>query len=283
MVISSVINYINRRIRLRFVNSSFPRYHLEILETLNRQFSLKGKTIIDIGGSNIPTGVMKLFGVRKFVCIDPVTKWGYFIEDNKCFDKKIVKINDFKVAFNQEYSFIVDDNAENINSDFYGIFDLAISISTFEHVKSVQKTINNIYSILKDNGILHAQYEPIYSCSSGHHVYVDGKYNFNNMPEISYMHLLYNQKGAKNIVKKFSRFDASIIKKIIDNAYQSDFINRFLLNEHITSIYNSYFNKYNLEYFYIEPVPNKILSILNKKYGKMRYDVRGIKITCYKI
>lgn len=67
----------SRNHRQKYINESFPKYHLDILESLNEKYSLKNKIIIDIGGSNIPIEVMQSFGVKKFVCLDPISKWGY--------------------------------------------------------------------------------------------------------------------------------------------------------------------------------------------------------------
>jgi len=273
---------ISKNYRQKYVNESFPKYHLDILESLNEKYSLRDKIIIDIGGSNIPVEVMQSFGVKKFVCLDPVSKWGYSKQKNKCFGKPIYKLNKFKIKFNNEYSFIIDEDIENLDSSFFNKFDIAISISTFEHVTSLTKTMNIIYQILKNDGFLHSQYEPIFSCASGHHVYISKDLNFNNMPEINYFHLLYSKDEAIQFLKKIKRFDTKIKKEIIRQAYGSKILNRFLVNQHINAIYNSNFKKYILDYFYLQPVPEKIDKTLKQKYGNQRFDVRGIKLTAFK-
>jgi len=280
----NILNRLNLSInyRQKYINESFPKYHLDILESLNNKYSLKNKIIIDVGGSNIPIEVMQSFGVKKFVCLDPVTKWGYGKQKNTCFGKPIYKLDEFETKYNNEYSFIIDEDIENINDFFFNKFDIAISISTFEHVTSLTKTMNKIYQILKNNGFLHSQYEPVFSCASGHHVYINKDLNFNNMPEIDYLHLLYTKNEAIQFLKKIKRFDTKIKKEIIRQAYDSKIINRFFINQHINAIYNSQFKKYILDYFYLQPVPEKINQTLKHKYSKQRFDVRGIKLTIFK-
>lgn len=142
--------------------------------------------------------------------------------------------------------------------------------------------MNIIYQILKNDGFLHSQYEPVFSCASGHHVYINKDLNFNNMPEIDYLHLLYSKNEAIQFIQKIERFDTAIRKEIISQAYDSKIINRFFVNQHINAIYNSNFKKYILDYFYLQPVSEKINQILNQKYGNQSYDVRGIKFTAFK-
>jgi len=124
--------------RKKYVNSSFSQYHLDILESLYEKYGLKNKRIIDVGGSNIPIDVMKSFEVTKFVCLDPISKWGYAKIKNKCFLKNVYKLSDFEEAFNAEYSFILDENIEKVGNILNNEFDIAISISAFEHVTSLK-------------------------------------------------------------------------------------------------------------------------------------------------
>jgi hypothetical protein len=68
----------NKEKRQKYVSIDFPQYHMDILESINQRYPLEGKVVIDIGGSNIPAEVMRLFGVKRFVCLDPISKWNSF-------------------------------------------------------------------------------------------------------------------------------------------------------------------------------------------------------------
>lgn len=268
--------------RSRFVDASFPQYHLDVLESLNDLYSLKNKIIIDIGGSNIPAEVMKLFEVNKFVCVDPVSKWGYHFDKNKCFNKRIYKQSNILKTFENEYSFVIDDDVENLDNSLFGKFDIAISISAFEHINSVSKTLVIIFKLLNSDGLFHTQYQPIFSCASGHHVFIDENYNFNNMPEINYIHLLYSKNEARKIINNIERFSDKIKKETIWQIYDDKKINRFSLNQHIEAIFNSEFKKYMLDFFCLQPVPDDIKLKLISKYDNIRFDVNGIKFTAFK-
>jgi len=268
--------------RKKYVNSSFSQYHLDILESLYEKYGLKNKRIIDVGGSNIPIDVMKSFEVTKFVCLDPISKCGYAKIKNKCFLKNVYKLSDFEEAFNAEYSFILDENIEKVGNILNNEFDIAISISAFEHVTSLKITLNKIYNMLTENGFLHAQYEPIYTCATGHHVYINQNINFNNLPEIDFMHLLYSKNEAKKYLSTIPRLSDDNKRNILEQVYDSTHINRFSINQHIEAIFNSKFKKFNLDYFYLQPVPIETQRLLKSKFGNMRYDVRGIKLSAFK-
>lgn len=275
----------NQEEKQKFISNDFPQYHLNILESLNQEQSLEEKVVIDIGGSNIPAEIMRLFGVKKFICLDPVSKWNSFFNSTVLSEhngKKVCKLKEFSNAFEEEFSFIVDEDIENIKQEMAGLFDVVFSISTFEHVTSLKKTLDVIYKILKPQGFLLSQYEPIFSCAAGHHVWISEDYNFNNMPEIEHMHLLYDRDEAQLFLNTIGRFNEEIRKKIIEQAYDSKIINRFMLNDHLNAFRDAKFNKYEIEYFFIHPAPEDRLKILCEKYGQMRYDVRGIKYIAYK-
>jgi len=267
----------NKNSRQKYISNDFPEYHLGILEFLNETYSLKNKVVIDIGGSNIPEELMKEFGVKKFVCFDPVTKWGHANINGKCYGKSVYKINQFKEALENNFSFIIDDDIENVKDEMNGMFDIVLSISTFEHVTSIKETLVVAYKILKPLGIILSQNEPLFSCGAGHHVWISPEYNFNNMPELDHMHLLYSRDEAKVYLRTIVRFSDEIIEKILYQAYDSKIINRFLLKDYIESFQNAKFNNFSVQYIFFHPVETNNINRIELKFGKMRYDVRGIK------
>jgi len=84
-------------------------------------------------------------------------------------------------------------------------------------------------------------------------------------------------------MKKDFYLSENIINSIADQIYDSKVINRKTLNEHLLEMLNSSFNNYSIDYFFREnQTDNQVQSELIKKYGFMRFDVRGIKIRCIK-
>ncbi len=51
------------------------------------------------------------------------------------------------------------------------MFDLVFSISTLEHVQDVDATLSEIARVLKPGGQALLTFEPVWSCSYGHHLH----------------------------------------------------------------------------------------------------------------
>jgi len=270
----------------QYISDIFPEYHYNIILDLHREYSLSGKRILDIGGSNIPEELMRELGVKQFICLDPVTKWESFHNNNvprtMKFGKMICSKDNFNNIFLDKFCFILDINIEDAHDIFDNYFDVIISISTFEHVTSIKKCLNTIHKYLRFGGILHSQYEPIFSSPAGHHCYFDHDINFVNLRQLDNIHLLYTKDEGCELIQKTFDWPDDVKYAVAQQIYDSPIINRKFLNEHILEIMNSPFNKYSIEYFYRTPSDSAIQAKLIEKFGSMRFDVRGIKLRCIK-
>jgi len=172
----------------RYISEHFQNYHRNIILELHKNISLREKRILDVGGCNIPAEFMKSLGVKQFVCMDPISKWwsfhaggGQYVQIPEMLNgKKVYSRGDITPSRLDEFSFILDDDIENINQLFFNYFDIIISISTFEHVTDLRRSLDNIYRYLRTGGVLHSQYEPIFSSPVGHHLYIDEDLNFSS-------------------------------------------------------------------------------------------------------
>ena len=266
----------------RLLAPMFSEHHLDLLESIQRRFSLRGKNVVDVGGVNIPAELMRRLGVRRFVCVDPVSKWGYGCSDGKCFEKPVYKRKDFREAFEREFSFVLDEGIEEVGEELASTFDVAISIGAFEHVASLEQTLEALFRILKKDGHLFSYYDPIFSCAKGHHVYINKNYNFNNMPELDHMHLLYGPEEARRYLQGVERFEG-LSETIVQQAYFSDKINRFTLNDHLRALSGGPFNEYTILFYKVTPVPPQRWEELVRRHGPMRYDVQGIQYVARKL
>jgi SAM-dependent methyltransferase len=56
-----------------------------------------------------------------------------------------------------------------------GLFDLVLSVSTLEHVSDVDAVLSEIARVLKPGGMALLTFEPVWSCSYGHHLHHFGE------------------------------------------------------------------------------------------------------------
>jgi SAM-dependent methyltransferase len=270
---------------LKYINDSFSAYHHDIILELHKKYSLSDKVVLDVGGSNIPSALMRDLGVKQLVCIDPVTK---YLEFHNCspvsqyHGKKIYSKNDISLSLPKDYSYIIDTDIEDANDIFKEYFDIIISISVFEHLTNIRESLRIIHKFLRVGGILHSQYEPIFTCRMGHHLYIDKNINFNNLNLCYFdnIHLLFTKDEAREFLKQY--YNEDVINTSLYQIYDSNAINRKTFNEHILEIMNSPFNNYSIDYIFREPIDSSILQNFIDKIGFMRFDVRGLRLRCVK-
>jgi SAM-dependent methyltransferase len=272
---------------LRYINDVFLEYHHNIILDLDRQYSLANKVILDVGGTNIPADFMRDLEVKQFICIDPITKYLGFHNCSPVSQhngKKVYSKNDIISSLPDEFCYIIDTDIEDANDIFKNYFDFIISISTFEHVTDIGKSLQIIHNFLRTGGILHSQYEPIFTCPVGHHLYIDKDINFTNrdLNKLDNVHLLYTKDEARELIKEYFDFNEDVINTALYQIYDSSIINRKTFNEHILEIVNSPFNNYSIDYFSKTPPDPLIQEKLIDKFGFMRFDIRGLKLRCTK-
>lgn len=261
-------------------------YLIRVLDMLDDAYGLKGKMVADIGGSNISPEIAAYYGIQKMVCVDPVTRWysdlGYDIQETRYAELDLVSNEQFRHAWDSKSYFIVDEPAENLTEEYYSKFDIVVSMSTFEHVDSVEKTMNNIYNMLNPGGVMFASYEPVFSCAKGHHVWINEELCFAKLPELDFFHLKYTYDEAKEFLKGFDKFDG-YVDTILEQAYHSHVINRKTFHQHMDEISRSRFHNYVIDYWYRDCEPEKEdLERIRRRFGEQRFDVRGIAVTAYK-
>ena len=262
-------------------------YLIRVLDMLDRTYGLSGKCVADIGGSNISPEIASFYEIKKMVCVDPVTRWyadlGYDIQNTRYAKLDLVKNDRFLEAWEQQSYFIVDEPAEQLTHEYGQRFDIIVSMSTFEHVDSVEETMNHIYRMLRPGGgILFASYEPLFTCAKGHHVWINEELCFAKLPELDFFHLKYTFEEAREYLSRFEKF-GGYIDTILEQTYRSHVINRKTFQQHIDEISRSKFSNYVIDYWYRDQMPSAAdLDQIRRRYGEQRYDVRGIAITAYK-
>ena len=122
-----------------------------VVEALDRAEALVGladRDVLEVGGS-VPRGAAASTGARRWVAVDliatAVTSPGY-------------EVHDADVA----HMPFPDDS-----------FDVAWSSCAFEHFPDLDAALAEVRRVLRPGGVLFAKYAPIWSCSIGHHLWVE--------------------------------------------------------------------------------------------------------------
>jgi ubiquinone/menaquinone biosynthesis C-methylase UbiE len=170
------------------------------LQIINNFFDLKNKSVLDVGvGSGLHTGFLANTGCKSVIGIDLLdyeTLWG------GGFKLKLLELyTDNGVQFNGDKCQFIKMNAENMlfRED---LFDFVFCLNAFEHISDPKKALSEIWRVLKTDGFAFIQFDPVYYCDTGGHMY-------DFVPE-PWGHLMYSNEVYNSKLKNAGAPEAII-------------------------------------------------------------------------
>ncbi len=173
---------------------------------------VRNKRVLEIGGA-VPPETIATAGVASWTSID--------ITENRFQGLERPQ------GLPDWYRPIVMDAASMTFAD--DTFDLVYTTNCFEHVWNLSSVLNEVYRVLKPQGVLFTVFSPIWSAPVGHHTWVwDGDkaliFDQNLFPD--WYHLVKTRKELAEYLT--DRYSADIVEKICRMVYESDNINRLV-------------------------------------------------------
>lgn len=221
-------------------------YQIATLERAGKFFDFVGKTVLEVGGSNLPREcVFDILGAKKWVCIDLIEP--YQIARNKAhYDKTVfVDIDDAEFSHKMEENdyVIIKTDIADVGKRLQEKFDVCFSMCSFEHIHRLNLALRNIYYSLIEGGILFTEFGPIYSCKYGSHYWYDENSNFNKQePILDYKHLLMdNMELLIFLLENFPQEKANMIHH---HFKYSERINRLFYEDYVKYMELSDFKDY---------------------------------------
>ena len=166
-------------------------------------------------------------------------------------------------------------------------FDVLLNIATFEHIHNLDTTMREMHRLLKPNGIMYAQFGPIWSSAVGHHIWChldDQIFRFND-PELNplddFDHLVYDRTElAEKLAKSWDdRTVAHLLKAVYDHSH----INRTFHHEICDTMRQSPLEVLHMEKSWDIPVPPKIEQRLRDRHGdRSDFSCAGMQIVLQK-
>lgn len=134
------------------------KYNHSIINSLNTIRPLSKLRILDVGASPHGYALEKslALGVSEYVGIGLDISEDFSIE---------TKTGHGRLAYMNAESLSFKDNE----------FDIIVTISTFEHIGDVAMTLSEFRRVLKPQGCALISFEPIWTCSYGHHLHHIGE------------------------------------------------------------------------------------------------------------
>lgn len=182
-------------------------YNHSMIDALNQSRPLRGRHLLDIGAS--PHG----YALERALRLDAAEYVGIGLDVHE----------PVEVSAQKGVGRLLAMNAEDL--DFPdGRFDLVLSISTFEHVSDPARVLAEIARVLKPGGSALISFEPIWTCSYGHHLHHFGPVS-QLMPD--WAHLLWDKDRMLRELAAVWPADAVLsLEEAARWVYDSDAINR---------------------------------------------------------
>jgi len=185
-------------------------------------FCLEGKRVLEIGGA-LPLDLALKCGCMEWVAIDP--------------RNKNVKVNNIYQTI-EGYAQLIP------YPDNY--FDYIFSCNCFHHIRSFDMAFNEMYRVLKLDGIVYSNFGPIWTAPDGSHIedvlYQGKLYHFwENAYIPDWYHLVYNSHELYQILS--SRLEAGLAKVLSEYIYMSSWLARTTYQEFQSIVKNSSFRE----------------------------------------
>ena len=271
----------DKYIKFLEVEYKFQEWNIQFVRILSQNFELEGKTVLEIGGSNIPRDiVINKFKVAKWVCVDTP----YWDEHANPKQHGEIKQYDFSADFNEAFEksdyFLFKGLSDDITPDFYDKFDYCFSLACLEHVQNLLHAFNIVHACLKSGGIFYAHWGPLWNSPYGSHFFCDtpGKWLTCLEPGFlpPFVHFLYTRKQIYEMLLLQYGEHPKLEQWASQISGDSSLINRYLYEDYEFFMEKSSFKKYVFHPFRFE-LDSQIKENLIQRLGDMysSYDVGG--------
>ena len=226
--------------------------------------------MLEIGGSSLPRAlVLEVLGSKQWVCVDILEhdSGRYQLDAQREHYAGIDILSLSPQSQIPESAYVVfDGSAECIPKSFESQFDLVFSVNSFEHILPLDKVVGRLHRSLRSNGALFSQFGPVWSCPEGSHFWVTSSLNFVQPgPVRPWAHLLLTRAQLEEELKD-AGIELELIKQIIYQVYDSNFINRRFYEDYQQIMAASAFADYTVEPMFSREVPTNIQRELEDLY-----------------
>jgi ubiquinone/menaquinone biosynthesis C-methylase UbiE len=183
------------------------QYNHTIVDSLNSIRPLNGLRILDIGAS--PHG----YALERCLSLGVAEYVGIGLDIHEDFHLKTAACHADLTYMNAESLSFKDND-----------FDVIVTMSTFEHISNPDKALSEIRRVLKPGGCALITFEPIWTCSYGHHLHHFGEVS-NLVPD--WAHLMWSKtEMAQYLASRWPDNAPLSVEDACEWVYNGDELNR---------------------------------------------------------
>jgi len=262
-------------------------YQIDFYKTAADLLDLRGKTVLEIGGSDTPVPLaFEELKAKKWVCIDKPGPHYLNVKKSHYDSIAIFDIGDKRldeILLDNDYV-LLQGFTDDITDDFYGQFDAIVSNCCFEHIRYLHDAFEKMYHCLTSGGGVYSAFGPIYSCNVGTHYWITQDINFNantHKLDLDFAHLLKSSDEIYHMLLPIlDREQAEKAAFEIKHGMEQ-WINYYFYEDYEAILSNAPFSTKMMRPSYTNSVEKSKMDELVQKYpGYSKFDVYSIEMFC---
>jgi SAM-dependent methyltransferase len=215
-------------------------YHVMYALTAEESVGLRGRRVLEVGGSLPRAFVEGELGVAQWVGIQETTYWSEIATGAEASSQNVHApvrlLRDVTGADQLGPYEVLGGGIEDLPAALEGAFDVVFSIATFEHILTLPVALARMYAALRPGGKLFTMFSPLWSAHDGHHLpdVTDKQgrtFSFGNVPIPPWGHLLMRPSEMMEYLARFTDRDAAA--KMTYYIYHSPHINRLFTEDYV--------------------------------------------------
>jgi SAM-dependent methyltransferase len=224
-------------------------YHVSNALHAETLVGLRGKDVLEVGGSLPANFVLGEIGARRWFSIEEMEYWRESTATGhtqgtppvQTFAGPLSVVTDISVLGAHA---VFDGRIERLPSSLHGCFDVIFSIAAFEHIDRMPLALDAMFKALRPGGAVFSMYSPIWSAHDGHHLptIIDAqghRFDFSSSPIPRWGHLTMRPPELHQYLLKHT--DPATASEIVYYVYHSPHINRLFTEDYITFFHKSSF------------------------------------------
>lgn len=261
-------------------------YHVSYAEAAEAQVGLRGKRVLEVGGSLPPEFTLEILGAKQWVGVQEAD-WYREVRaaDQHSRFENVVPIEQAVSAERLGRYAVLVGGIEQLPVALHGHFDVVFSIAAFEHILRFGQALDLMAAALNRQGKLFSLFSPIWSAHDGHHLpeitdHQGRRFFFNSSPIPPWGHLYLTPPELYAHLRQHT--DAQTAQEMVYYVYHSPQINRLFPED-----YQAYVQLSALEgpitKTFLSPVPPEIQARIEARHpGRAHFDSGGLMMTLSK-
>jgi SAM-dependent methyltransferase len=258
-------------------------YQIPTLLEAEALVGLRGKRVLEVGGS-LPAGlVLDELGAAQWIGIEEMSYWDEFptgTQLTRPIDRSNMKLTEVTDASVLPRHGVLLGGVEHLPPSLHGQFDVVFSVAAFEHLLALPLALDRMFEALRPGGRVFSKFSPIWSAHDGHHLpsLLDASgrtFNFHSSPIPPWGHLLLRPPQLLQHLRAHTDFDTAA--KIVYYVYNSPRINRLFTEDYLMYLDASRFKLDVVNGTYAKQVPATVAADLGRLHpGRKLFANNGL-------